>query len=227
MKPIRRIVTLASLVLVVGSLCGCANISYLVATFAPPKKVKPLYEFPKGKKVLVFVDSDTPLSYEPVKSLLTEELNKQLVENKAVASTIPYNQMMDLMDIKTNQRMAVSDIGAKLGADLVLYVRVERFSVRDDEANPLWTGSMKATVRVVAVGNGRVWPKDQNDYFVPPVELQPVDDLSPTYGQEVAQELATKMADRIAKLFYEYTVPNIGAEHNEDAMSSHKTGSDL
>jgi hypothetical protein len=207
--------TLTMLALLAGAAMtsgGCAVFAWTAAAFAPPQKVKPVFEFPRGKKVLVFVDSDYPLSYEPVKSQFTEEISRQLLENKIAASTVPYPLLQNLLDAPSQRTLSVSEVGAKAGAEMVLYVKVEKFSVKDEESTPLWIGRMSATVRVVEVGKGRIWPKDQGEFILPAMELHPVDELSPSYGQQVAQELAVKMGDRIAKLFYEHTVPNTGQE---------------
>ena len=60
---------------------------------------------------------------------------------------------------------------------------------------------------MVDVDKGRLWPKDRpSGYPVEPVKTPTQDNLSTTYGSELASQLATMMADKIAKLFYEHEV---------------------
>jgi hypothetical protein len=63
------------------------------------------------------------------------------------------------------------------------------------------------------VGNvKKLWPVDQIDYPLPVVELPEADNSSADYGRVVAKALAIKTARRIAKLFYEHEIPNMGPE---------------
>ena len=47
---------------------------------------------------------------------------------------------------------------------------------------------------------------------MPLVELPEAEDSTPTYGNIVARALSIKTARRIAKLFYEHEIPNMGPE---------------
>ncbi len=210
MRSVKKFSCLPLLVLPIVACLGCgAPIAWLVAQFAPPQKIEPVYEFPKNKKVLVFVDDLlNPVSYIAVKNDLTKKLNRQLTEHGIVKDVISYDRLMDLKGAmpKFNQ-LAISEVGNKLGADVVLYVQIDKFSLKDDEESPLWHGNFEATIRMVDVDKGRLWPKDRpSGYPVEPVKTPTQDNLSTTYGSELASQLATMMADKIAKLFYEHEV---------------------
>lgn len=178
--------------------------------FEQPGKVDALYKPPPGKRVLVFVDDVlNPLQYQPIKAELTERLNDKLVQKKIAAATVPYEDMMQWAGTAGDfSHASVAEAGQALGADWVLYVHIDKFSVRDDETNPLWHGQMATTVRLVDVRAGRLWPLDRPDgYTVPRVETPVVDDSSASYGGEVASQLAREMADRVTDLFCDHTVP--------------------
>ena len=191
-----------------AGLGGCAAFSWFVAQFAPPQEVKAEFKLPKDKKVLVFVDDMLhEVNYAPIKGDLTEKLNSQLAEHKIAANTIPYEQVQDLAARGDFNRLAVKEVGEKLGADVVIYVDIERFSLKENEASPLWRGELAGSVRVVDVKVGRLWPTDREKYPVPAVETPPTENASKTYGAELSRLLAEKLADRIAKLFYDHKVP--------------------
>ncbi|MGA2266088.1 MAG: hypothetical protein ABSH10_06615 [Phycisphaerae bacterium] len=189
---------------------GCQQgLGWLAANLSPPEKVKALYKPPEGKKILVFVDDVlNPVTYEPIKGELTEQINEKLVMHKIAASTVPYDRLTQLRSETPNfDRLSVAEVGQKLNVDLVLYVHIDKFSLRD-ETNLLWQGRIQTTVRLVDVIAGRLWPQDQPEgYSLPAVELPPVDNSSGGYEVQVAKDLASQMADHIAEVFYDHTQP--------------------
>lgn len=195
------------------TLCGCTAIAYIAAQFAPPRKVKAITELPKNKTILVYIESEYPLSYEPIKDMLTDELNKELLINKIAGAVVPRDRLLEVMANFGDATVSKQEIGQKLHADMVLCVAIENFSVRESDNTPLWAGKMKVSLKVIDVGNiKKLWPLDQTEYPVPLVELPEVEDSTPTYGNIVAKALAIKTARRITKLFYEHEIPNTGPE---------------
>jgi hypothetical protein len=195
------------------AMSGCTAIAYIAAQFAPPRKVKAVTELPKNKTILVYIENEYPLSYEPIKGMLADELNKELLANKIAGAVVPRDRLLEVVANITDPTVSKQEIGQKLHADLVLCVAIESFSVRESEDSPLWQGKMKVSLKVIDVGNvKKLWPLDQTEYPVPLVELPEADDSSPTYGNIVAKALAIKTARRIAKLFYEHEIPNVGPE---------------
>jgi len=192
---------------------GCAAVSWTVAQFAPPQKVDALYKPPKGKTILVFVDDIyTEVAYQPIKVELTDRLNDRLTKYKIAAATVPYKNFITLASAGRDfDNLTVAEAGRRLGADLVLYVHIDKFSLRDDEQSPLWHGQLQATIRIVDVDAGRLWPLDDPEgYAVPPVDLPAVDNSSAAYGSEVARQLAEEMAERIVNCFRDHTAPAQG-----------------
>jgi hypothetical protein len=202
---------------VVGALVGAAWWSiqtWFTEPFVPAKKVPAEYEPPAGKTMLVFVDDMFhPVDYEPVKIQLTEMLNEQLIAHKVAAKTIPYSRIGELMATPEVNKLAVSEIGTRLGADMVLYVQIDEFVLRDAAAaSELWKGRLGTTVRLVDVTKGRLWPTDSPaGHVVPKAETQTISDSSQARGEQISKDLAAETADKIAKLFYSHTTPYEGA----------------
>jgi len=211
--PVVAALSLACLIL-----SGCQAIAWTAAQFAPPEKVKALYELPKGKSVLVFVDdSARQIEYVPVKAKLTEALGEQLLSNNAADRTVPYQRLLDLMTSSPDfDRLSVSEVGRRCGADVVLYVQIEQFQLREHPDSPLWQGKLQASIRVVDVQQGRLWPTDRPDgYPIGPVETPLSAESSPGYESKLSNLLAERLADKIAKCFYDHERPR-GAFADED-----------
>lgn len=220
MKP-SRILVLAALLTAAFSIGGCMQLfAWSVAQFAPPQKVKAVTELPKDKTILVYVESPYPMSYEPIKGMLTDEINAQLLLHKIAGKVVPRDRLLDAL-ARTDGDVSKQELGKMLRADLVLCVEIpaepEGFSVRESDDTPLWQGRMKVSVKVIDVKNTRkLWPQDQLEYPLPQVELPQVTNTSSTYGFVVAKALAIKTADRIVKLFYEHEVPNTGKAPSDE-----------
>ncbi len=210
--------TLLAATLVSMMLCaaGCAIPAWFASQFGPKQKIAAKFKPPKGKVVLVLVDDMlSPVDYEPIKIHLTEMLNEQLTANKVAAKTIPYVRIGEFVGATPDfNSLAVSEVGNKLGADIVLYVQIDEFGLRDQAASQeLWKGRLQTTVRLVDVREGRLWPTDRPEgHMVSPMaKTRTVSDNSQTRAEIVSKALAAETADRIAKYFYGHKTPYEGA----------------
>lgn len=190
------------------TLAGCGAVPWLTWQLTPAETVAATYKPPAGKTILVFPDDMLhPINYEPVKQILATEISKQLVESKVAGLTIPYQNLAELEATTPGfNKLSVSEVGQKLGAHIVLYVHIDKFSLKDNEANPLWHGKLETTVRMVEVNKGLLWPKDRpSGWPIEPLDI-PTSETSKTYDTRLARTLAQRMAGRIVNLFRKHTV---------------------
>ncbi len=202
-------IALLSLPALLGA--GCEGIKYMAAVMAPAEKVKPLYNLPADKKILVFVDDIRhPLTYEAVKTDLAQRVGRLLVQHKMAKEVIPPDKLLDLASsMQSFNQMPIPDVGSKLGADLVLYIEIDHFSLRESNDSPLWLGRFVARVKIVDSKVGRIWPEDRpNGFPVPPVETPATANFNESYGAVLATKLAEDMAVRVVNLFREHEKPN-------------------
>jgi len=204
-KQVIGIALLAAMGAMVG---GCTGIAWLVSVMVPPKSVPAAYEFAPGGKVLVLVDDlGKPVRYEQIKRLLTEKINRLLLDNQAVEKVVSYQDIFRLIASRKDfNRLGIANIARELGANQAIYVRLDKFSLKDNPNISLWHGQLGVSVRVVDIEGDTKWPIDRPEGHKPEAaETSQVDNPSPTYGAKIATELADEMAVRIAKLFYKHS----------------------
>ena len=199
---------------------GCTQFfAWFVATFWPPERIKPVYEPPKDKKVLVLVEERGAAVTYHIKKELTQRVSVKLREHKLARETIGYDQVQDLAASRDFSQLNPAQVGAKLGADLVLCVKIEDFALKDNIYSPLWQARLATSVWFVEVAKGvRLWPAElpQNTgYSLPLVEFKQAENAPPPDGDTVIRTMAEQMADRIVKLFY---------EHSEEGNPYHDPG---
>ncbi|MBI5724697.1 MAG: tyrosine-protein phosphatase [Planctomycetes bacterium] len=189
---------------------GAASLdSGLLWLLQPLTAVDAQYKIERGKKILVFVDDPkNVVPYERLKKRLVASLNKELTGNNVAASTVPHERLTNLMLSTPNfNDLSVSEVGQKLGADIIIYVKLENFSLKDEPATTVWNARLATSVKVVDSRGKRLWPTGQNTFDIDPVELPSEDKPDPNFAETLTNRLADKMADKIAKLFYNYNKP--------------------
>lgn len=206
-------ILLAAALLALTLLPGCQAIFAITEKMFPDDRVPPKFKLPEKRKVLVLVDDlERPVSYPPVKIALANRCNELLKEKKLADEIITYDRVLNLQtaDKKFNQ-MAISTIAEKLGADLVIYVNLDEFSLKDDPKETLWHGRLGAKVRVVDAkarppAPATIWP-DEHAGFPVRVTEPPTDNNSDIHGELLAKTLANRLADEVVGLFTEHYVP--------------------
>ena len=159
----------------------------------------------------MFVDDySSRVSHYPFMADLAEKLNEQLLQHDVASMTIEPDRVEQLKaETSSFDQLHINDVGQRLGADIVLHVRVKRFQLRDSGSTTLWRGMLQVTVRMVEAGSPtRLWPQDRPDGCVMDlIRLGPQDNPSRHYASTVSKQLATRAADKIAKLFYDHKIP--------------------
>ena len=192
---------------------GCAWIAWTAHLLAPNEKIEPVCTIPPDVRLLVYV-SDLELSETvdcaAIKRHLTDSLNEELLAHEVVADVVNYDELLDFIaDEPTFYQMSFGDIAKGLDAELVLYVRLKHFSLRDDETSLLWQGNLDVVVALKDTDDHMLWPTDEpsGHPIDPPVSISRDRQEFQSYGVKLTEELAAEMADRIARLFYEHEVP--------------------
>jgi hypothetical protein len=193
--------------------CGCPLVAWLTANLAPPPTLKAEYQPPKDKIVLVVVreaEDCPPIEYVTIKYEMAEKIATKLVKHKIAASTVPNDSLQNLEFTREYRDMKLDEIGRKLGADLILCVQIQKFSLKESSVSPVWQGQMSASVMVVDChalpGQAKLWPTDRpanSGFPAQSVDLQPIEDSSTTYGEKVAHKVAEEMSENVVSLLHD------------------------
>ena len=189
------------------TLSGCGAAGWF-ASLLPPDDIEAKFEFPEDKTVAVLVDDPSHLvKFSPVKYELAKQLNKQFLQHEICADAIPPSDIMKLIAVTPGfARLSNAEIGKKLGADIVVNIRIKLFKLKDADYSQIWQGKLQTTVRVVDVETGRLWPNDSlGGYETKVVETPRMEgNSSPQFEVKLAKTMASEMADVIAKYFYKH-----------------------
>ena len=199
---------------------GCQILFALAAKLFPKEKVQPMFVLPANKTILVFPDDmKCPLVYPPVKRTMSERADELIIEHSLAADTIPYDKLIDLHNAEPDfNLMSVPKIGRRLGADLVIYVLIEEFSLKDNSVDTLWRGKLVAKVKVVDVLKGRIWPDESGGFSITVVE--PItDNSSMDYGSQLSRKLAGRMAEKAIGLFHAHYIDRARPKEEATDMS--------
>jgi len=186
------------------SLAGCMHpLGWLATKLLPPKKIPAQHTLAK-KRVLVLVKAPAGgVENETLKSDLTERLYHILTTQKLVSGTVPYEKLTVLRSETPDYHDLTGDeIAARLGAELLIEVHVDRLALGADSHSRGWQGRFDASVCVRdPVARSQHWPAAGTQAVDPVILKTRSRDVGGSQRHTVDQ-LVAQMADRIGKLFY-------------------------
>jgi hypothetical protein len=187
---------------------GCVQLGGLLAVASGGDVIDPEYTLTKHP-LLIFIDDLDGMVSEPVAIReLHRGLSAVFLDFDVNRNVIPYEDLQRLMrsDRKSNE-LSIRQIGEKLGAEQVLYIRVERFTLHAEPGAPLFEGEFEVRVKVISTDHARddprLWPREQSGR-----RLVATTDPTPTDGgksaSDIARQLSQELAKDIGRLFREY-----------------------
>lgn len=147
-----------------------------------------------GQTVLVFPEA--PVEDEDVEFLITSltgQVASKLRQRIDTMKSVEYSALRDAKAKEGFNQLAISEVGKQLGADVVLYLRIERFTLGISEDSKPWEGLLVARLRAVDVRKGRIWPKDK-----PAGRQIRIEDTIPNIGEDPARRLSLQMIDALS-----------------------------
>lgn len=173
------------------------------------EKIKAQFELP-NKPLLILVDDDWDLVQpRTARDALVDELATELRRHELVERVTTNEELARIRRAEPDfDKRGAREIGQLANADLVLWLRVVRFSLDDDLEMAYNKAHFAVTVKVLDVHatereQVRLWPKDPDGELVA-IEVGPHEIRKCESITQAHQELASAMAFEVARLFYEY-----------------------
>ncbi len=186
---------------------GCNIVGAIASKASPPPTVKAQYKPPATEPVLAVVENPhNPASVQLESDAIARMLTDQLKVH-TVAPVVDSSEIESLRQSKGAgfRHMPIDEIGRSLGAKQVIYVNLERFEVERAAGSEMPGGNAEARVRVVSADDGAVlWPIDSAQGYPLMVKVQPEHSATVGAEQSARQRLQTELAERVAKLFYDW-----------------------
>ena len=145
---------------------GCGIVSLLGTPTRHETKIAAEYDLTGHREERLLVLVDQPQWFEAEANLryeLTKSLNHRLTEKIGIEAEhlVPYDKLSGFRSAQPNfSLLSPVQIGAALKADLVLYVLIEGYELRNMDHTNLYTGSLNVRSALYDSAAGeRLWPK--------------------------------------------------------------------
>lgn len=192
--------------------------AFIVA--GPPKR-DAAYVLPKDRPTVVVVDDRrNVVNPTPLRKEIADQVAQELLDRELVATVIDPRDAMAAMarEDRYNEPMAMDEIGRAVGADVVIYIDMLRFTNTPDGQTPRPVAN--GAVRVIDVVNRtRLFPAGDGDADGRPVQAM-LNELDPSVfrtrssSNKVYRQLAETFGREVAKLFYRHEARELGGNLN-------------
>jgi len=188
--------------------CGaCVQTAALWANITGGDVIEAQYTLTTGPLLILIDDRDSVVTEPRAIRRMHKTISDALLEYGKNRRVVPFEDCQALQrSAKKYDRLSVREIGEKLGADQVLYIRVDRFTLRAEPGAPLFKGEFVVRVKVLSTERKqdvRLWPRDESGRRVA-ATTEPISTDGDKSAGDVARELATNAGQAVAKLFYQH-----------------------
>jgi len=210
MNPLQhhRSLTLVGLIAVaLSTQLGCQSFAGLIVAFKGGNLIEAEYDMPEGPLLILFDDRggrvDQPKAIREAHRKISDLFAEKDVNTKVI--DFPQTQRFKQQE-EDYDKLTIREIGEKLGADNVLYIAVEKFTLNQEPGAPIFQGLFEVRCKVVSTDRERdvrEWPSSPAGKRVT-VQTDPTTDDGDVSPGQVADELGDKLGEKVAKLFFDY-----------------------
>lgn len=199
----------------VMSSCNIAAVAAYIAT--PDPEQEALFNLPNVPTV-VFVDDRRNVMHPiRLRRVIAETVTNELLANKVLTTMISPRDAMRVSSSndKYNNPLPIRALGKAVGASVVIYVEMTAFGLTSDGITP--SPRTSCSIRVIDTVTSdeskiRLFPTDQASFTVSEnlKKVSPNRVNTSAEARDLAEELAVKLGDSIAKVFYTHTTGRLG-----------------
>lgn len=201
------------------AVAGCSVPGALLYKFAGPPAIPARYNVPKTPLLVLVENAHSGAIAIPETDALAQVIYEDLRENK-VAPLIDPDKVHELRDHNpiTFAKMSIAEIGQRVGAQQVLYIRVHQLDIEAPPASDVVRLKIGAKIRIVEAAIARTtWP-DSGDTEAFEVET-PWQRIEPgTSRSSLNQEILRESGEEIARWFYAYKPETMKEENKGEKL---------
>ncbi|MFQ5425196.1 MAG: hypothetical protein ACE5F9_14620 [Phycisphaerae bacterium] len=184
---------------------GCFKAMSAWAAIAGGNWIEPEYKLTDGPLLILVDDLNNQISEPGPVRKLHKTLSDIFLEYDVNKRVIPLDSWKELRQSdKDYDKLAVRQIGEKLGAEQILYLDVVRFTLYGEPGADIFKGQFTVRVKVLSTRQQRdvrLWPRQESGKRVV-VSMPPEPNDGDRSASVVAKELSEKLGHEVAKLFY-------------------------
>ena len=203
------VAVIASLLAVTGCGYSQGELLYMLG-FGRGRMVKAQFRLSDNPVLILIDDQSERVNWPAAKRYLTDELAQELIRNKAAKKIIPPQTPDRLRQtLPEFDRVGCRELGKLAGAEQVLWIQIQEFFADEEFVDAIEAAHFMVTIKVINVleeqsrSRVRLWPASSAGAFVTAV-MSGSDVARLKTKDAVSKELAARLADRIAKLFYDH-----------------------
>lgn len=218
-KPRTGPVVLATvaILLTAGALVGCNIAGPALYLLHGPAKIPRVFKLDKDRPTVIFID-DRAMNIQrtPTRERIAAAAERALLDHGAVTRVIDSRAAAAVVTNEPRGKlMAISEIGRKVGAEVVIYVTPDSFTLSTD--GQTFAPSARFRVKILdAVTDERVWPEDRAGHTLV-VSASTHQGTTPSDAAEV-REAEDKFAElvglRLAQMFYAREADTVSDERD-------------
>jgi hypothetical protein len=215
-----RAAVLAGAAMGLAAATGCNILAPIYMLAHGPEKVPEAYTLDKKRSTVVFIDDrGNAVPRRSLRTTMGQKAEQMLLSEGAVTDVVSSESAMAVAAkdrYGQGQPLSITAIGKSVGAEVVVYVTIDRFTLSPDGSSYLPTVEGRAKVMDVTKET-RLWPNDERGQPFT-VALRQKQGFAPQDLATVTKsenELATEAGIGIAQLFYAHEVQTTAGREKE------------
>lgn len=194
-----------------GLLCaaGCNIVAPIAIIFDDPRESTAKFKLDPERKTVVLVDDrNNALPKRSLRAAIGLEADQSMIEEKVVEqpNMIAAQSALHVVAAeRLGSPKSIVDVGKAVGADVIIYVSMDAFSLSKDGV--LFQPFAVARVKVLdCVNNTRLWPPDERGYPITAQMPEKREQVPTQVAERNAAELdlARFTGREVARLFFTY-----------------------
>jgi len=188
-----------------AALAGCNIVAPAFLLISGPPKIKKSFTLPANKTTVLFIDDQSEQNVDRATlDGIAQTADELILAKTDVEDLISGRSALEAaVEENNNQQVPIAEIGRRVGAQVVIYARIDGYSIAPDGDG--YSPSMRLNVRVLDLEQRkRVWPVEGDGVSVRVGTDTTKGLLTDTMASraEARQVLASLAGTAIAQLFY-------------------------